>query len=73
VVDAVALPADGTPEAVIDWKSDVAPSADAIEGYLAEVQAYLEALGLNFGLLVFVTTGHVVKGDTRFGGRCPLF
>ncbi|MER2266796.1 UvrD-helicase domain-containing protein [Methylobacterium oxalidis] len=61
IADAVALQPDGKIETVIDWKSDVEPTLDAIEKYKAQVLAYLCALHINDGLIVFVTTGQVVR------------
>lgn len=59
--DAVALAADGTPELVIDWKSDVMPDATTAAGYVAQVRAYLAASGAPAGLIVFMTTGTVLR------------
>ena len=33
IVDAIAFDADGKPEVVIDWKSDVDPAPETIEHY----------------------------------------
>jgi exodeoxyribonuclease-5 len=59
--DAVVLAADGTPELVIDWKSDVMPDATTAAGYVAQVRAYLAASGAPAGLIVFMTTGTVLR------------
>jgi ATP-dependent exoDNAse (exonuclease V) beta subunit len=59
VADAVALDAEGRPEIVVDWKSDVNPSQAAVDHYRAQVGAYLELLGAPEGLVVFATTGRV--------------
>lgn len=60
IVDAFVLDANGSPQLVIDWKSDVELTAGAIEDYRAQIRAYLEATGLEEGLLVFVTSGTVI-------------
>ena len=45
IVDAIAFNADGTPEVVIDWKSDVDLSAQTLKHYRAQVGAYLDMTG----------------------------
>ena len=60
VADAVALGPAGEIDAVIDWKSDVAPTPEIVERYRAQVRAYLGALNFGRGLIVFVTTGQVI-------------
>jgi exodeoxyribonuclease-5 len=60
VVDAVALGPHGEVDALIDWKSDVSPSPEAIEKYKGQIRAYLDALNFSRGLIVFVTTGRVI-------------
>ena len=57
IVDALCIGEDGRPELVIDWKSDVAPSAAASDHYRSQVRRYLEVTGIPAGLVVFVTTG----------------
>ncbi len=59
IVDAIAFDADGAPQVVIDWKSDVDPSAETLEHYRAQVRAYLDTTGAERGLLVFMTSGLV--------------
>ena len=59
IVDAIAFGADGKPEVVIDWKSDVAPSPETLAHYRAQVRAYLEMTGAARGLVVFVTSGAI--------------
>ena len=59
VADAVALGADGSPELVVDWKSDVSPAPDTVARYRGQVQAYLTATGASRGMIVFLTTGRV--------------
>ncbi len=60
IVDAFSLDASGHPQLVIDWKSDVEVTAQAIDDYRMQVQAYLEASEIEEGLLVFVTSGMVI-------------
>ena len=57
IVDAIAFDADGKPEVVIDWKSDVDPAPEIVEHYRAQVHAYLEMTGAERGLVVFMTSG----------------
>ena len=68
IVDAIAFDADGTPEVVIDWKSDVDPTPGTIEHYRAQVGAYLEMTGAGCGLLVFMTSGAVDSIMREDGG-----
>lgn len=59
IADAIAFSDDGIPDVVIDWKSDVAPSPDAVAHYKAQVRAYLAMTGTPKGLIVFATSGAV--------------
>ena len=59
IVDAVAFDADGRPEVVIDWKSDVDPAPETVERYRAQIRAYLDMTGGERGLIVFMTSGIV--------------
>ena len=59
IVDAIAFDADGAPQVVIDWKSDVYPSPETLEHYRAQVRAYLDMTGAGRGLVVAVTPGVV--------------
>ena len=59
IVDAIAFDADGKPDVVIDWKSDVNPAPETLEHYRAQVRAYLDMTGAERGLIVAVTTGAV--------------
>ena len=61
VVDALAHHADGSIALIIDWKTDVDPSLQQIELYRDQVRDYLEATSAFEGLLVFVTTGQLVR------------
>lgn len=61
VADAIAFNDDGAPEVVIDWKSDVDPTADAIAHYKKQVRAYMEMTDTPKGLIVFATPGTVYE------------
>lgn len=61
IADALAIHPDGTIEAIVDWKSDVAPDAKVIELYRGQVRDYLAATGAPTGLIVFLTSGRVEK------------
>jgi exodeoxyribonuclease-5 len=65
VVDALARQPDGSIELIIDWKTDVVPSAQQIELYRDQVRDYLDAAGAPEALLVFVTTGQVIRVRPR--------
>jgi exodeoxyribonuclease-5 len=60
VTDATSFAANGKPQVVIDWKSDVDPAPQTIEHYRAQVRNYLETMGVENGLIVLVTSGTVV-------------
>lgn len=66
IADAIALNADGMPEVVIDWKTDVQPSRSTLDHYRAQLKMYLELTGAEKGMIVFVTSGTVIhqKGHT---------
>jgi exodeoxyribonuclease-5 len=68
VVDALCVGADGTPELVIDWKSDVSPSVSAANHYRQQISRYLEVTGVPVGLVVFVTTGELLQVATPARG-----
>ena len=57
IVDAIAFDAEGAPQVVIDWKSDLDPSPETLEHYRAQVRAYLDATGAKRGLVVCMTPG----------------
>lgn len=59
IVDAIAYGEDGKPVAVLDWKSDVAPTADVVGHYKAQVRSYLDMTGTPRGYVVFATTGAI--------------
>jgi ATP-dependent exoDNAse (exonuclease V) beta subunit len=61
VADAVAYAPDGTPEVVVDWKSDVAPRPATVDAYREQVRAYVRLLGAREGWLVFATGGRIER------------
>jgi ATP-dependent exoDNAse (exonuclease V) beta subunit len=60
IADAISFGSDGKPVVVIDWKSDVQPTAGIIEHYRAQVRAYLDMTGAERGLIVLVTSGEIL-------------
>lgn len=56
--DAVAL-REGHIEVVLDWKSDLAPTAAERAAYSAQVAAYLRTTGASRGALVYLSLGEV--------------
>ena len=66
VADALARQPDGFIDLVIDWKTDVEPSAQQIELYRDQVRDYLDATGAPEGFIVFVTTGQLVRVKSGF-------
>ena len=57
IADAIAFGTEGTPQVVIDWKSDVGPSPDTLRHYCDQVRAYLDVTGAERGLVVALTSG----------------
>jgi len=55
VADAVTLGADGKPEIVVDWKSDVSASPTQRQHYREQMREYLSALGTSFGYVVYAS------------------
>jgi ATP-dependent exoDNAse (exonuclease V) beta subunit len=66
IADAVAYQPTGAIDLVIDWKTDVSPSARQIDLYRDQIHDYLIASGASLGLLVFVTTGQVISVRPQF-------
>jgi len=67
IVDAIAFGPNGTPQIVIDWKSDVDPAPETVEHYRAQVRAYLDMTETERGLIVLMTRGTVIQ-VTRSSG-----
>jgi ATP-dependent exoDNAse (exonuclease V) beta subunit len=59
IVDAISQGKEGSPEVVIDWKSDVAPAPETRQHHAAQVREYLECTKAVRGLVVYMTTGEV--------------
>lgn len=59
IVDAISFNADKSAATVVDWKSDVEPTPQAVAHYQRQVRSYLEMTGTPRGLIVFATTGEV--------------
>ena len=60
IADAIAFGSDGTPEVVVDWKSDIDPAPETVEHYRAQVRAYLDVIEAERGLVVMATSGVVI-------------
>jgi len=58
IADAVAYE-HGQIHIIVDWKSDVNPTAAVTEAYRDQVRSYLTATGAVLGLIVFVTSGQI--------------
>jgi exodeoxyribonuclease-5 len=61
IVDAIAYSSEGSPEVVIDWKSDVNPTAAAVARYGVQVRDYLALTGAPRGLIVLATSARVIE------------
>jgi ATP-dependent exoDNAse (exonuclease V) beta subunit len=58
---------DGRVTAVLDWKSDVAPSAQTRTSYLGQLSDYLASTGAERGAIVYMTFGEVVWLPAQLG------
>jgi len=45
--------------AVVDWKSDIAPTEDDVRNHAGQIQDYLQVTGAGRGILVYMTSGTV--------------
>jgi hypothetical protein len=61
IADAVAYQPSGAIDIVVDWKTDVSPTVQQIDLYREQLRDYLVATGAPEGLLIFVTTGLLVR------------
>jgi hypothetical protein len=66
VADALAYLPLGIIDLVIDWKTDISPSVQQIDLYREQMRDYLVATHAPEGLLVFVTTGQLVRVRPNF-------
>ena len=64
IADALTLSADGRPDIVVDWKSDVNPTPSTLDHYHQQVRSYLRMTGAKRGLIVLMTTGTVIRVDS---------
>lgn len=60
IADAATFADDGTPQVIVDWKSDVQPDPATLDHYRAQVRSYLDMTGAQRGLIVLVTSGLVI-------------
>lgn len=61
IADAVAFDAQGHPEIVVDWKSDISPSQQTLAHYRQQVGAYLALTGAKLGLIVLMSSAAVLR------------
>jgi len=61
-IDAAAIE-NGRLQAIVDWKSDVAPGPKDVGAHTVQLQDYLRATGTPRGALVYMTTGSVLWFD----------
>jgi exodeoxyribonuclease-5 len=61
IADAIAFDAQGHPEIVVDWKSDISPSQHTLAHYRQQVGAYLALTGAKLGLIVLMSSAVVLK------------
>lgn len=59
IVDAIVYEGAGEPAAVVDWKSDVHPSAETREQYRRQVRVYMDLLGVSTAYIVYVSHGDI--------------
>ena len=65
IADAIAFGDDGTPQVVVDWKTDVAPAPETLEHYREQVRAYLDVTEVERGLIVLATLGVIIPVERR--------
>jgi ATP-dependent exoDNAse (exonuclease V) beta subunit len=61
IADAAVSDGEGGINIVIDWKSDVKPSAAAIDHYRKQIGEYRRNTGAERALLVFMTPGEIIE------------
>jgi len=66
IADAIAYPPTGAIDLVVDWKTDVCPTAQQVDLYREQMRDYLLATDAPEGLLVFVTTGQLDRVRPNF-------
>ena len=60
IADAIAFRAEGTPQVVVDCKSDVGPSPETLRQHCDQMRAYPNVTGAEQGLIVALTSGTVI-------------
>lgn len=65
--DAVVLE-NGLIDVVVDWKSDVNPSASERAGYVGQLTDYLQVTGARKGAIVYMTRGEIAWVEPPRGG-----
>jgi len=60
IADALTVSPEGRPVVVVDWKSDVNVDPETLNHYRAQVRAYLDMSGAEYGLIVLMTTSRVI-------------
>jgi len=66
IADAIAYQPTGAIDLVVDWKTDVCPTAQQVDLYREQMRDYLLATDAPEGLLVFVTTGQLDRVRPNF-------
>ena len=61
IADAIVPDGQGGIDAVIDWKSDVNPSAEAVNHYRKQIDQYRRNMAAKRALLVFMTPGKIIE------------
>ena len=61
IADAIAPDGQGGIDVVIDWKSDVNPSPEAIDHYRRQIDEYRRNTGAKRSLLVLMTPGRIIE------------
>ncbi|MES2018711.1 MAG: UvrD-helicase domain-containing protein [Pseudomonadota bacterium] len=61
IADAISFTHGGQPEVIIDWKSDVNPTAATIAHYRVQVGNYLALTGAKRGMIVLATSGRIIE------------
>jgi exodeoxyribonuclease-5 len=61
IADAIAPDGEGGVDVVIDWKSDVNPSTEAIDQYRKQISEYRRTIGSKQALLVFMTRSNIIE------------
>jgi exodeoxyribonuclease-5 len=71
IADAIAPGSDGRIEAIVDWKSDIAPSQSTIAHYFKQINAYRRHTGAKRALLVLMTPGKIIEAGCALSCTMP--